>query len=83
MVLGVSLKGFIRSSTAYQQNPLVLVDNVATWMSAQGYVMDLSFVTQFYNVPILDWVKGYRAVYLHCRQPILGFDLYFLSCGWQ
>ncbi|MDA1353659.1 MAG: AI-2E family transporter [bacterium] len=59
MVLGVSLKGFIKSSTAYQQNLLVLVDNVAEWMSSHGYIMDLSFVTQFLsNVPVIDWIRG-------------------------
>jgi AI-2 transport protein TqsA len=59
MVLGISLKGFIRSSAAYQQNLLVLVDQSTDWMTSHGYKMDLSFVSQFLsNFPILDWVRN-------------------------
>lgn len=56
-ILGVSIKGFVKSSGEYQIKLLKLLDEFSVYSSNQGYQLDLSIVRQsLIQLPIVSWV---------------------------
>ena len=57
MILGVSIRSFIKSSSEYQMKLLNLVDQFALYALSHGYKIDLSVIRQtLIELPILKWV---------------------------
>ncbi len=58
LLLGVSLKGFVKSSDEYQIKLLALVDQFSVFSSSHGVNIDLSLIRESVSkLPILDWVR--------------------------
>jgi AI-2 transport protein TqsA len=57
ILLGASIKGFVKSSGEYQLKLLNLLDEFAVYSRAQGYQLDLSIIRQsLIQLPVVTWV---------------------------
>lgn len=57
ILLGASIKGFVKSSGEYQLKLLNLLDEFALYATDQGYQLDLSIIRQsLIQLPVVTWV---------------------------